>query len=112
MPKKDWRKPKQIVTTPPSPFKTRSGAVRRVSFSPQVDLQNDINSASINLNKMPDKIPRTPVGQGDHPLINAGTPRSTSGSSLRSEDRITCGSLKKQLVFTPTDIVQHYGSVR
>ena len=61
---------------------------------------------------MPDKIPRTPVGQGDHPLIDTGTPRSTSGSSLNSEDRITCGSLKKHLAFTPTDIVQHDGSVR
>ena len=95
MPKKDWKKPKQIVTTPPSRFKTRSGVIRRVSFSPQVDLQNDIHTASVNLDKMPDKIPRTPVGQGDHPLIDAGTPRSTSASSLNSEDRITRGSLKK-----------------
>ena len=53
MPKKGYKKPKQIVTNPPSPFKTRSGVIRRVSFSPQVDLQNGINSASINLNKMP-----------------------------------------------------------
>ena len=112
MPPKGWKKPKQIVTTPPSPFKTRSGVIRRVSFSPQVDLQNDIQTASSNLNKMPDRIPRTPVGQVNHPLIDVGTPRSTSGSSLNSEDRITRGSLKKKLSFTPTDIVQHDGSVR
>ena len=61
---------------------------------------------------MPDRIPRTPVGQVNHPLIDVGTPRSTSGSSLNSEDRITRGSLKKKLTFTPTDIVQHDGSVR
>ena len=112
MPKKGWKKPKQIFTSPPSPLKTRSGLIRRVSFSPLVDLQNVINTASVNLDKMPDKIPRTPVGQGDHPLIDTGTPRSTSGSSLRSEDRITRGSLKKHLAFTPTEIVQHDGSVR
>ena len=112
MPKKGYKKPKQSITTPPSPFKIRSGIIRRVSFSPQVDLQNDIQTASSNLNKMPDRIPRTPVGQVNHPLIDVETPRSTSGSSLNSEDRITRGSLKKKLSFTPTDIVQNDGSVR
>ena len=111
MPPKGWKKPKPVITTPPSPYKTRSGVIRRVSFSPQVDLQNDINSASVNLNKMPN-IQRTPVGKGDHPLVNTETPRSTSESSLNSEDRITRGSLRKHLAFTPAEIVQHDGSVR
>ena len=57
-------------------------------------------------------IQRTPVGKGDHPLVNTETPRSTSESSLNSEDRITRGSLRKHLAFTPAEIVQHDGSVR
>ena len=61
MPPKGWKKPKPVITTPPSPYKTRSGVIRQVKFSPQVDLQNDINSASVNLNKMPN-IQRAPVG--------------------------------------------------
>ena len=74
MPRKGWKKPKQLVTTPPSPLKTRSGLVRRVSFSPLVDLQNVIQKASVNLDKMPDLLPRTPPGQISHPLINIETP--------------------------------------
>ena len=94
MPPKGWRKPKPVVTAPPSPYKTRSGVIRQVKFSPQVDLQNDINSASVNLNKMPN-IQRTPVGKSDHPLVNTETPRSTSASSVNSGDRTTRGSLRK-----------------
>ena len=62
MPKKGLKKPKQIFTSPPSPLKTRSGLIRRVSFLPLVDLQDVIHTVNVNLDKMPDKIPRTPVG--------------------------------------------------
>ena len=102
MPRKGWKKAKLIVTTPPSPFKTRSGLVRRVSFSPLVDLQNVIQKASVNLDKMPDLLPRTPPGQVNHPLIHIETPRSTSESGLSSEDRVLRSSLKKRLSFTHT----------
>ena len=111
MPPRGWRKPKPVVTAPPSPYKTRSGVIRQVKFSPQVDLQNDISSASVNLNKMPN-IQRTPVGKSDHPLVNTETPRSTSASSVNSGDRTTRGSLRKQLAFTPAESVQNNGSVR
>ena len=97
MPPKGWRKPKPVVTAPPSPYKTRSSVIRQVKFSPQVDLQNDINSASVNLNKMPN-IQRTPVGKSDHPLVNTETPRSTSESSLNSEDRIIVALLESILL--------------
>ena len=107
MPRKGWKKAKLIVTTPPSPLKTRSGFVRRVSFSPLVVLQNVIQKASVNLDKMPDLLPRTPPGQVNHPLVHIETPRSTSGSGLSSEDRVLCSSLKKKLSFTHTGIVQH-----
>ena len=69
MPRKDWKKPKQIFTSPPSPLKTRSGFIRRVSFSPLVDLQDVIHTASVNLDKMPDLLPRTPPGQINHPFF-------------------------------------------
>ena len=57
MPKKGYKKPKPVNTSTPSPLRNRSGFIRRrVSFSPLVDLQDVIHTASVNLDKMPDAI--------------------------------------------------------
>ena len=55
MPLRGRKKVKPVNTAPPSPYKTRSGVVRQVKFSPQVDLQKNINSANVPLNTMPCK---------------------------------------------------------
>ena len=54
MPKKGYKKPKQIVLSSLSPLKNRSGFVRKaVRWSPQVELQDAINTANVNLDRMP-----------------------------------------------------------
>ena len=64
MPKKGYKKPKQIVLLSPSPPKHRSGFVRKtISWSPQIELQDAINTANVNLDRMPDRIKRTPVSK-------------------------------------------------
>ena len=57
MPKQGYKKAEQQVlsTAQPSPLKTRSGLVRNVNCSPQVDLQNAIKTANENLKRMSDE---------------------------------------------------------
>ena len=57
MPKQGYKKAeKQVLSTAqPSPLKTRSGLVRNVNWSPQVDLQNAIKTANENLKRMSDE---------------------------------------------------------
>ena len=113
MPKKGYKKPKPIVTSTPSPFRNRSGFIRRrVSFSPLVDLQDAIHTANVNLDKMPDLLARTPVGKSNHPLTTNETPRNTSDPNLRPEnERVTRGSLKKKLSLTPVGNIQNDESI-
>ena len=100
MPLRGRRKVKPVNTAPPSPYKTRSGAIRQVKFSPQVDLQENITSANVTLNNMPCK--RTPVGKIAHPLVHTETPQNTSASGIGSEERTIRSDLaKKQLSYTP-----------
>ena len=54
MPKKGYKKPEQTVLLSPSPPKNRSSFVRKtVRWSPQVELQDAINTANVNLDRMP-----------------------------------------------------------
>ena len=73
MPKKGYKNHKQIDLSFPSPLKNRSSFVRKaVRWSPQVELQDAINTANINLDRMSDdpypfisrtKCDRTPVSK-------------------------------------------------
>ena len=47
------QKTEQQVLSSPSQFKNQSGFVRKVSWSPQVELQDAINTANVNLDRMP-----------------------------------------------------------
>ena len=106
MPLRGRRKVKPVNTAPLSPYKTRSGAIRQVKFSPQVDLQENITSANVTLNNMPCK--RTPVGKIAHPLVHTETPQNTSASGIGSEERTTRSDLaKKQLSYTPAGSSQN-----
>ena len=93
MPKKGYEKPKQVFTSTPSTLRNRSGFIRRrVSLSPLVDLQDAIHTANVNLDKMPDLLSRTPVGQSNHPLTINETPRNTSDPG---NERVLRSFLKK-----------------
>ena len=109
MPLRGRKKVKPVNRAPPSPYKTRSGVVRQVKFSPQVDLQKNINSANVTLNTMPCK--RTPVGKIAHPSVNTETPQNTSASGIGSEERTTRSALRKQLSYTPAGSVQNNSPV-
>ena len=85
MPLRGRRKVKPVNTAPLSPYKTRSGAIRQVKFSPQVDLQENITSANVILSNMPCK--RTPVGKIAHPLVNTETPQNPSASGTGSGEK-------------------------
>ena len=72
MPKKGYKKAEQQVLSTPSPFKTRSGLVRNVNWSPQVDLQNAIKTANETLKRMSDE-------------ANPSLARTTPGSKVTPE---------------------------
>ena len=77
MTKKGYKKPIQIVPLSPSPLKNVSSFVRKtVRWSPQVELQNAINTANVNLDRMPVK--RTPIPKAIPQQDNHEIPRNTS----------------------------------
>ena len=86
MPLRGRRKVKAVNTAPVSPFKTRSGAVRQVKFSPQVDLQENITNANVTLSNMPN-LKRTPVDKVVPPLVNTETPQNPSASGTGSGEK-------------------------
>ena len=101
MPLRGQRKVKPVNTAPLSPYKTRSGAIRQVKFSPQVDLQENITSANVILSNMPN-LQRTPVDKFVHPLVNTETPQNHSASGTGSGEKTKRTDLvKKQLSYTP-----------
>ena len=53
MPNKGYKKKPPIIPSFLSPTKTRSGHVRSVRWSPQIELHNVISKASVNLEIMP-----------------------------------------------------------
>ena len=111
MPKKGYEKPEQTVLLSPSPPKNLSGFVRKtVRWSPQVELQDAINTANVNLDRMP--VQRTPVSKVIPQQDNHETQRNTSNPNIGSDGdtipRSLYGSLlKKRLSLTPTVNIQH-----
>ena len=101
MPFRGRRKVKTVNTVPVSPFKTRSGTVRQVKFSPQVDLQENITNATVTLSNMP-TLKRTPVEKVAHPLVHTETPQNHSSTGNGSGEKTKRTDLvKKQLSYTP-----------
>ena len=101
MPFRGRRKVKTVSTVPVSPLKTRSGAVRQVKFSPQVDLQENITNATVALSKM-QRMQRTPVKKVVPPLVNKETPQNHSSTGNGSGEKPKRTDIvKKQLSYTP-----------
>ena len=101
MPFRGRRKAKPASTVPVSPFKTRSGAVRQVKWSPQVDLQENITNANVTLSNMPN-LKHTPVKKVVPPLVNTETPQNQIASGNGSGEKTKrTDLLKKKLSYTP-----------
>ena len=91
MPNKGYKKKPPLIPSFLSPIKTRSGRVRGVRWSPQIELHNVISKASINL-KMPVK--HSPLIK-EPEIGKEGTP---SNNDISLDDELTPCRLTRSLL--------------
>ena len=95
MPNKGYKKPPPIIPSSLSPTKTRSGHVRSVRWSPQIELHNAISKASVNLDTMPVK--RSPIVR-DPVLWKGVTPSNAFNPDLSFDSDATPQHLTRSIL--------------
>ena len=91
MPNKGYKKKPPLIPSFLSPIKTRSGRVRGVRWSPQIELHNVISKASTNL-KMP--VEHSPLVK-ESEIGTEGTP---SNNDISLDDELTPCRLTQSLL--------------